>query len=239
MNHKALSHPGECFFTSRRVCRILAALLVLCVVVGMTGCQRSSTDPPVESIVFAIDENDLGPRYSNAELGVEFRPPVNWLMLPPDQKEAISQGLLETEVRGPYTLSIQDVFLNTDSLSFAVISLVEAADQPSTSGSESGTSRASESDLQLSEYRDYLLESLTQKAAAQEGEVSVDLIRFQVNGLVIDQFRHLVADRAATTLLFTDKHQDIIQLDYSIPVSAFELEIGKLESSIGTLAILQ
>lgn len=192
--------------------------LVSLILALFLSCDGADKGPPVQDVGFTIVESDLGESYASTDLGIVFTPPVGWLQLEESQKQQVADALMERAGESDYDLQIDALFLDTSSLSFAAVSVIP--------GLEAG---------ELREYVNQLAEQVGQRTREISPDTGVDAMRFKVGDLVVDQLRHLMPDRAATTLVFVAPGGQIAQIDYSIPVSVFELEVRKLESSVGSL----
>ncbi len=164
---------------------------------------------------FEVIPDYLGEPYENASLGLAFRPPLGWDPLDPQQRDSVADALVSEQSGDRFSLRLVDVFLTTDTLSFAALSRV-------TSGGEPMADR----------------EAFVEAFEAGLGPADNDIRQradFTVGGLRVTQFRHVVDDRIVFSLVFTSAADEVAKLDYSIPVSVYEDEGIKLESSIGTL----
>jgi len=156
----------------------------------------------------------LGAPYETT--GIEFRPPYGWLPLDESQREQVADALIEEQSEDRFNLEIVDIFLHTDTLSFAALSAVT-----------SDGSRISETDAYIESF---------ETALGPDDDIRARGT-FLLNGIEVTQFRFLRNGRVSFTLIFSSPESDVMQLDYSIPATAYEDEGLKLESSIGTLQL--
>lgn len=201
---------------SMRLRRKLGSLLIVSALVALVaGCGGSSdageSDGP--TITFQVIPDYVGDAYENPELGVELRPPFGWEPLSPEQRDEVAEALVDREELERYSLSLVDVFLQASTLSFAALSRVTLSGEPVTT---------------TAEYVESFAEGIVQDDLTSRAE-------FSVGGLDVTQFRHRLNERVTFTLIFEDADGETLQLDYSIPIAAYEDEGIKLESSIGTL----
>jgi len=202
---------------TRRRPRIRSLLLAVCALpVLVSACGDDSSSARARELRFEVVPEYLDEPYENAELGLALRPPLGWRPLDDEQRRRVSEALIAAQEDGEYSLEIVDVFLHTETLRFAALSTVSQGGVPA-----EDTER----------YVDSLAEAL---GPEEDYELRVRG-RIRVNGLEATQFRHRRDDRVTFTLVFRPPAGMLTQLDYSIPVSAYEDEGIKLESSVGTL----
>lgn len=166
-------------------------------------------------MAFEVTPDYLGEPYENASLGIAFRPPLGWDPLDPEQRDQVADALVTEQDGDRYSLRLADVFLTTETLSFAALSRVTSGGDPVSD--RTAFVQAFESGL---------------GPANEEVRQRAD---FAVGGLRVTQFRHVVDDRIVFSLIFASVDGDVVKLDYSIPAAVYEEEGIKLESSIGTL----
>jgi hypothetical protein len=196
---------------------LLTSALLLVLLVSCGG--DTSDDSPRNAAVpteFEVIPDYLDPAYENPDAGIAVRPPLNWTPLAPEQRDAVAQALIAERDGEAFGLEIIDIFLQTDTLSFLAISWVVDDD-----------GRTVERD----EYVEQLWETIEQSGDDELRGRTTMLI----NDLVVEQFRHTLGERVTFTLVTTGRDEQVMQLDYSIPLAAYEREGIKLESSIGTL----
>ncbi len=201
--------------TSYRISVVLGIALLATIFVGCG--VRSPSAGATGEVEFEVDPELLDSAYENRALGVAFRPPRDWIALSPEQRQGVSEGLAREQGGQEFSLEIVDVFLETQSLSFASLSRVIDADGPT---------------AQRSDYLEHYWANLE---AGEEDDLR-SRASFTVNGLNVEQIRHSPGDRITFTLITTAGDGTVIQFDYSIPESAYATEAPKLESSIGTLS---
>jgi hypothetical protein len=215
--------------TRARLLGALPILLLLTFVPALGGC--GADDEPTAAtgdsaggapadLSFEVVPDYLGEPYRNEELGIAVRPPLGWQPLSSEQRDRVADALLTKQEEEPdrYSLELVDLFLHTDTLSFAALSRVTLHDEPV---------------RDVDAYAEAFGETLDVDGTGD------DELRargtFRVNGLTVTQFRHMLGDRVTFTLLFSSVDETALQLDYSVPAPAYEHEGIKLESSIGTL----
>lgn len=166
-------------------------------------------------VAFEVIPDYLDDPYENASLGIAFRPPLGWDPLDTQQREQVADALVTEQDGDRYSLHLVDVFLTTDTLSFAALSRVTSAGEPVSD-------------------REAFVEAFESGLGPANEEVR-QRADFTVDGLSVTQFRHVVDDRIVFSLIFTASDGGVVKLDYSIPAAVYEDEGIKLESSIGTL----
>ena len=199
----------------------VAAVLAVIIPLLLASCaaERENADP-AGNVEFEVIADYLGDPYRNEALRIGFRPPLGWEQLSADQRDQVSAALLEEQASDRYSLDLVDVFFQTSTLSFAALSRVTLGGEPVLDAADYANSF--EATLEPSDD-----DELTSRAS------------FVVNDLPLIQFRHRLSDRITFTLIFSAADGEVAQLDYSIPVPAYEDESIKLESSIGSLHPLE
>lgn len=205
----------------------VAAVLLLLLAIASCGGRSSQDDATSgqssdgEETFFEVDPEQLGPEYRNEALGLTFSPPVQWVMLEGEQRRSVLAALEAQDDNGPYSLSVKDVFFDTDSLSFLSVSNVTMTEGTPNAGS----------------YAESFAADLGLEADQSDSNALVARMDFVVNDTAIVQFRHVQTDRITFTLILTGGDGSLVQMDYSIPTEAYNREAIKLESSIGTVKI--
>jgi hypothetical protein len=171
-----------------------------------------SESSPVE---FEVVPEYLDDPYQSPELGIRFRPPLGWQPLEPDQREQVADALLAEQGDARHSLSLVEIFLRAETLSFAVLSRVTLEDAP------------------IDDIADYA--NAFEESLGPPNEEIRATARFSVGGVPVTQIRHALGDRIVFTLVFPSAAGEVLRIDFSIPASAYEEEGIKLESSIGTL----
>ena len=192
--------------------------LIATLVLGACGpTEESSGTDARESteVAFEVIPDYLAAPYENASLGVAFRPPLGWDPLDQSQRDQVADALVEEQGSDAYSLRLVDLFLTTETLSFAALSRVTSAGDPVSD-------------------REAFVEAF-ESGLGQANEEIRQRADFAVDDIDVTQFRHVVDDRIVFSLIFTSAGGTVVKLDYSIPASAYEDEGIKLESSIGSL----
>lgn len=199
-------------------------LLVVLVTATLAACAPKAEPPGPADVAFSVDPTLLGPPYENSDLGITYRPPLNWDKLSGPQRQAVLDALAASERDSEFVLEVEDVFFDTNSMSFASIATVRLPDGQVTA----------------QQYDEAFAATLGLPADQSDDENSAIAARmdFTVNNVPVVQFRHLQSERVTFTLVFTSSAGQVIQLDYSIPTDEYKRESVKLESSIGTLRLI-
>jgi len=193
---------------------LAAVALVAC------GASDQAVEPTVQpdDVVFSVDPALIGDVYENRAIGLRVRPPAQWTRLEEQQRDAVGQSLTDRQMESDVRLALQDAFVHPTSLSFFAVSLVQDANGPLT---------------EIDEY----VEQLAEQVAQEDNEVA-SYAPFSVGGVPVHQFRFLREERINFTLILSGSTGRVAQLDYSIPLQAYEEEGTKLESSIGSIQLL-
>jgi len=210
-----------------RVQKVVVGFLAGVIVAALAGCNARQPSPPLEGPTFQIDSSLVGEPYEGTVIPVSLRPPLNWELLEGQQRTSVLEALSESEDVGDYTLDVEDIFFDTDTLSFLSVSEVQKP---------GGTVDAA---AFIQSFADAL--GITPETPGDNQIVA--RMDFVVNDVEVVQFRHLRENqimqesRVTFTLLFTTEDGRLIRLDYSIPTGSYQRESVKLESSIGTLTL--
>ncbi|MFP4377312.1 MAG: hypothetical protein ACLFP4_09725 [Spirochaetales bacterium] len=198
--------------------RFIIISFIALVLLSCNASERSaSPDERAEDVVFSVDPSLVGDPYHSEEIGLRVRPPAEWTRLPAEQRDAVGQSLLDRQLESDFRLGLQDAFVDPESLSFFTVSLVQDADGPL-------------------ERAEAYVEALAAQVDEEDDEVA-SFAAFRVDGVEINQFRFLRAERVNFTLVLVGSKDRVGQLDYSIPLQAYEAEGVKLESSIGSIQL--
>ena len=212
--HRHSSARGSVFSYPLVILLLTAALLTSCTPSESGEDAQDSTAP-----TFAVNPDDLGEEYVSDALGISFQPPRDWPLLEGDAKEQVLGSLPDdSDPAQPV-----DVFFSIETMSFAV--LQRPAD-------EDGRL------LSVAEYDPLLSEALA-PGDDPAGVIASERTEFSVNNVDVIHYRHVVADRIGASLLFEGPDNTAILLQYSLPASAMDSQLRKVESSIGTLRRLR
>ena len=199
---------------------LLVPVVVLILALVACGDDRPLNDGPTTAAPpearFTIDADRLDEPYRNGEIGIAFRPPAGWEPLEPEQRDLIAAAVMEVQEDGRYSLHLVDLFLRTETLSFAAISRVTRNGEP-----------VRDLPAYVEDYERILVPAEDDQLRARS--------EFSVNDIAVTQFRHMQSGRISFTLVFAGSDGTVVQLNYSIPPAAYEDEGAKLESSVGTL----
>jgi hypothetical protein len=202
--------------TRTRLASIPTVIFLCTAIAIVTGCAREASPDEVEEVRFEVIPDYLGDVYRHPALGVELRPPLGWRVLDEEQRDRVVEALVAEQEEERFNLEIVDVFLHTETLSFAALSTISLAGEPV-------------------EALDHYVDSFAAALSGQDDDEIRARSVIRINDLEVTQFRHTLAGRVTFTLIFRSPRGTVAQLDYSIPANAYEDEAIKLESSIGTL----
>lgn len=207
--------------TSRHALFACAAAAVLAL--ALSGCGPT-TRTAAESPTFTVNPDAIGERYDNRDLGISLHPPVGWIIVSENQRQAVVNALASEQDDDEYSLVVVDIFFNTENLSLASLSVPTEGDGGAVS------------------YNDYVeaFAATIGVAGPEAGdEAEPTMTPFSVNDITVTEFRHIQSERITFTLIFSSPTDTLVQLDYSIPTAAYQREGTKLESSIGTLSSIE
>lgn len=194
---------------------LVALVIILLAACGPSGEADGADDPAAAEVDFEVIPDYLDDPYENASLGIAFRPPLGWDPLDEQQRGQVADALVTEQDGDRFSLRLVDVFLTTETLSFAALSRVTSDGDPVSD-------------------RDAFVDAFESGLGPANEEIR-QRADFVVDGIRVTQFRHAVDDRIVFSLIFPARDGTVVKLDYSIPAAVYEDEGIKLESSIGTL----
>lgn len=165
---------------------------------------------------FAIVEEYLNPEYLS-ELGIRFRPPADWQELPRAVVTAAIESAQTAQDSGPVQIVPGAVFFHRRNGSTCVLSQIRFR----TAGDVNQRIEA------LEIYRTRLKQLHSQK--------ELEEMSFRVNTFQAVRLRVVNPDNVTFVLLLYTDRGDAFQLNYLLPNAAYDSEIAKIASSIGTI----
>ncbi len=176
-----------------------------------------------EAMEFRIDQDLLGPQYAFEDIGLLFSPPSGWGKADEQTVSLLRERLDRASEAAPISYGVIDLFMDDSAGTLCLLTVISSPD--------------SASPFDLDGYKASILQSSEEVAEAE----------FTVGSFRISQFRIVQPQIVTFKLLFRPaadpsgtgaSRERICQIDYILPRDAFEEEIRKVESSIGTLESL-
>ena len=224
-----VSHPLA-FFAPRAICvarRLLSqqclslpTLLLLCSIVisGFIGCDSPNTPKQAyETLVFNVDETLLEPTVVDTTLRIKIASPKNWTKIDNSMRQQVI-NTLDTEPIQGLQIAPRWVFLNKGSGAMCVVSKLNSVE---ISPDET------------------LLETLTIAYQNQFPNATVRQAIFMKDAFRIHQLMVIATDFVRIKLICDALETLVFEVDYHIPRDVYESELRAIESSIGSINLIQ
>ncbi len=169
--------------------------------------------PDVEPMEFSVDPSRLGAPVEAIDLGIVFRPPAGWMPLLATDLDSIGRAIAGNalDLRPHY------VFAHPSNGSLLNVATVGQADSL-TLGE------------QVARYRDVL--------AAQDAGATVQQAEYLKDGIHVAQFLVQAKGYVTFTLFFASSRDGVLQFDYIVPRASYPEQAKAIESSIGSIQVL-
>ena len=173
------------------------------------SCSDGRSAKTEAEVTFVVEDKYLSEPYQSEHLGFQFSPPRDWNPVP---SALVKRIIEETDPpEADFVLVPETGFFHDKNGSTCIISAVE----------NGGDQNALEA---------YIL--LLKEALAEDDIVQSS---FSVDAYKVTQLRLVNPQSVSFILLLRDQAGSLIQIDYIIPANAYESEIIKIESSIGSI----
>ena len=190
--------------------RIVRVLLLCILLAGQLGCQRKSgSDQQFPPLEFVMDASLLaGPSIIDSVFSICF--PSDWHALPDSSFQVLRQ------------------VIEQDTTAYFKLSLLSA--RRAENGSLCAVSRI------LAEAAPFRRLDALYDGILKDGLDATEVARgtFSINGARIIQYR-IINDEQIIFKLFSNVRETYYQIDFLMPKTAYEAEIRKVESSLGSL----
>ena len=199
---------------------VLAAATFLVLSLTLASCDRSDTDGgEYPEQLFTVRPDDLGPEYQSEALGIGFNPPLGWEEADDSTRDLLVGEPAESAGQLEHTAELEDLFIDMTTFNMVLVWSVVSEDG---------------SPLSVPEY-DEILSALYSPTGDPTVPATGERTTFQLNGIDVIHYRHVVTDRAGATLLFEGADRQTIRLDYLFTFDSMDEQLPMIESSIGTL----
>ncbi len=192
-------------------------ILFTCFVLVLFSCDGENLEEEYTEF-YRLNESRLGIEIIDEELGIKFKPPGNWNLMPSELSRKT-----ESQMKNPFekNFSYQPVYLffNDSSGTLLSIGYVEHPDSlmnPS---------------VKLNHYKNLL----SNKFKADELAVS----NFKHSDIRFSQFKNERGNFINYKIIFSNIKKDIIQFDCTIPKKDFEDEAILLKACIGSINLIK
>ena len=182
------------------------------------GCDSPDTQKqPYETLVFKVDETRLEPTVTDATLRIKIAAPKNWKKID-DSMLAQVINKLDIQLMQGLQMVPRWVFLNEGSRAMCVVSKLSGVD---TAPDET------------------LLKTLTTAYQNQFPKATVQQTIFMKDAFRIHQLMIIAADFVRIKLICDAPETLVFEVDYHIPKDVYQTELRSIESSIGSINLIQ
>lgn len=181
---------------------------------GLTGCENAN--PPDESLVFHVDKTRLEPAITDPTLNIEIAAPKGWKVIDDATLAQVIDQLGDTLTQG-LQMTPRWVFLNEATRTMCVVSRLEGV-----------KAAPDETLLQTLEnaYRSQFPMGKVQRATFRKGA-------FRVHQLIV-----VASDFVLVKLICDALDSPVFEVDYVVPSDVYQQELRAIESSIGSLNLI-
>ena len=185
---------------------------------GFVGCDSPNTKKqPYETLVFKVDETQLEPMVTDTTLRIKMAAPKNWKKIDDSMlTQVISK--LDTQLTQELQVVPRWIFLNEGSQAMCVVSKLN--------GVEIAPDKT-------------LLETLTTTYRNQFPKATVQQTIFMKNAFRIHQLMVIATDFVLIKLICDAPETLVFEVDYHIPKDVYQTELRAIESSIGSINLIQ
>ncbi len=181
---------------------------------GLIGCEN--TKPPDESLVFQVDQTRLEPAITDPTLKIEIAAPKGWTVLDDGTLAQVIDQLDDTLTQG-LQMTPQWVFLNEATRAMCVVSRLEAV-----KATPDGT----------------LLQTLESAYRSQFPMAKVQRATFRKDAFRVHQLIVVATDFVLIKLICDAPKSPVFEVDYVVPRDVYKQELRAIESSIGSLSLI-
>lgn len=197
--------------------RVLQFLLYIIIISGFIGCDSPNAKKQLdETLVFNVDKTLLEPMLTDTVLKIKMASPKNWKMID-NSMFAQVVNKLDTQLTGDIKLVPRWIFLNEGSRAMCVVSKLDGVDI------------APDEDL---------LKTLTTAYQNQFSNAKVEQAVFIKDVFRIHQLMVVAADFVLIKLICDAPETLVFEVDYHIPKNVYKTELRAIESSIGSINLI-
>jgi len=188
-------------------------ILFLSLLVLFCSKQEKSAPPKTSEMIFEVDSTRLESALYVPELGIRFSSPKGWLPI----SEALFKEFRQKNPTVPgdsvFLCKPVSIFFNNDSKSLLYISEIKT---PNDSGSPGN-------------YQSLIQKSLEPKKTGNFTKDNIYFTQFLIQDPVRINFK----------LVFSNANNQLIQFDYVVPTEFYVSELKAIESSIGSIKLVE
>jgi hypothetical protein len=181
------------------------------------GCDSPNTKKqPYKTLVFNVDKTQLEPVITDTVLKIKIAAPRNWKMID-NSMFAQVVNKLDSQLTGDIKLVPRWIFLNEGSRAMCVVSKLDSVD------------------IALNET---LLKMLTTAYRERFPNAKVEQTIFMKDTFRIHQLMVVAADFVLIKLICDAPETHVFEVDYHIPRDVYQIELKAIESSIGSINLI-
>lgn len=197
-----------------------ALQFLLCVIMigGFVGCDSpNAKKQPYEKLVFEVDETQLEPILTDTALKITIAAPKNWKKIDDSMLAQVVKEL-DTQLTPGLQLVPRWIFLNEGSRAMCVVSKLDGVDIAPD---------------------DNLLKTLTTAYQNQFPNALVKQTIFMKDAFRVHQLMVITTDFVLIKLICDAPETLVFEVDYRIPRDVYQIELKAIESSIGSINLIQ
>lgn len=191
---------------------------ILVVLSLLVGCGGDNTESAAEELTFNVVDSLLGPVLVIESSGLSFRPPATCPSAPDSIQTALRQQLSLNVTEGQ-TVNVEGCFVDLDRLAGVMACTI------------TGIDFSSDSTNFLSNYRQSLIDQFGSKQVMQGA--------YTVGGVRVESFRVTSPQLVQFKLICWGKGTVVTELSYFAAVSEYERFVKLIESSIGSIKLME
>ena len=185
---------------------------------GFVGCDSpNAKKQPYEKLVFEVDETQLEPILTDTALKITIAAPKNWKKIDDSMLAQVVKEL-DTQLTPGLQLVPRWIFLNEGSRAMCVVSKLDGVDIAPD---------------------DNLLKTLTTAYQNQFPNALVKQTIFMKDAFRVHQLMVITTDFVLIKLICDAPETLVFEVDYRIPRDVYQIELKAIESSIGSINLIQ
>ena len=185
---------------------------------GFVGCDSpNAKKQPYEKLVFEVDETRLEPILTDTALKITIAAPKNWKKIDDSMLAQVVKEL-DTQLTPGLQLVPRWIFLNEGSRAMCVVSKLDGVDIAPD---------------------DNLLKTLTTAYQNQFPNALVKQTIFMKDAFRVHQLMVIATDFVLIKLICDAPETLVFEVDYRIPRDVYQIELKAIESSIGSINLIQ
>ena len=181
---------------------------------GLIGCENPN--PSDESLVFHVDKTRLEPAITDPTLKMEIAAPKGWKVIDDATLAQVIDGLGDTLTQG-LQITPRWVFMNEATRAMCVVSRLEGV-------------KATPDET--------LLQTLENTYRRQFPTGKVQCTTFRKDAFRVHQLMVVATDFVLIKLICDALESPVFEVDYVVPSDVYQQELRAIESSIGSLNLI-